>query len=134
MKNNASGFFSSSISASQVKDSGMAFVLILLIIGLIIENNIFFFIAAGSLLMNMIFPKFFFPFAFIWLGFSAILGSITSKIILLMIYLVVVLPVALVRKLMGKDTLLLRNFKKDKGSVLMTRNHLFQAEDLEKPF
>ncbi len=112
----------------------MALVLILLIIGLVTENSIFFFLAAGFLLLNMIFPLFFRPFAWLWLGFSTLLGAVTSKIILLLIYLAIVLPVALIRRWMGKDSLLLRKFKKDDGSVLIQRDHVYRAEDLERPF
>lgn len=134
MKNKPYGILPARISKEQAKDSGMAFVLILMIIGLIMENNVFFFIAAGFLLVNMIFPLFFRPFAFVWFGFSIILGAFTSKIILLVIYVAVVLPVAMLRRLQGKDTLLLGKFKKDDGSVLKTRDHVYRAEDLERPF
>jgi hypothetical protein len=134
MKIKNRGIFPATINKEQAKDSGMALVLILLIIGLVIENNVFFFLAAGLLLVNMIFPLFFRPFAFIWLGFSALLGAITSKIILLAVYLVIVLPVALARRLMQKDSLLLRSFKKDDSSVLIHRNHLYEAKDLENLF
>lgn len=134
MKNKPFGILPATISKDQAKDSGMAFVLILLIIGLIIENNVFFFLAAGFLLVNMIFPLLFRPFALVWLGFSEILGAFTSKIILLVIYVAVVLPVAWLRRLQGKDTLLLRKFKNDDGSVLKSRDHVYRAEDLERPF
>ncbi len=134
MKNKNPGIFPEPISKEQAKDSGMALVLILLIIGLVTENSIFFFLAAGFLLLNMIFPLFFRPFAWLWLGFSTLLGAVTSKIILLLIYLAIVLPVALIRRWMGKDSLLLRKFKKDDGSVLIQRDHVYRAEDLERPF
>lgn len=134
MKSKPSGIFHVKISKDQARDSGMAFVLIMLILGLILENNLFFFLAAGFLLLNMIFPMFFYPFAFVWFGFSAILGSVTSKIILLVIYVAVVLPVALARRLAGKDSLSLRKFKNVGGSVLISRDHIYQKDDLEKPF
>lgn len=122
------------MNKNQVKDSGMAFVLILLIIGLFTGNKLFFVLSAAFLLADMIFPMIFYPFALIWLGFSEVLGKITSKIMLFIIYLAVVLPVALVRRLTGKDALSLRRFKKGNESVLISRNHLFKPEDLERPF
>jgi hypothetical protein len=134
MKNNRSGIFPQTISKEQAKDSGMALVLILLIIGLLIENNIFYFLAAAFLLVNMTIPVLFRPFAFVWLGFSTLLGAITSKILLLLIYFVVVLPVALARRLLGKDSLSLGKFKKGDGSAFVCRDHVYQAEDLERPF
>lgn len=134
MKNDEERIFPGKISRERIKDSGMALVLILLIIGLITDSSTYFILSAAFLLVNMIFPLFFYPFAFIWLGFSEILGRVMSKIILLLVYLAVVLPVAFIRRLLGKDTLLLRKFKDGKGSVMVDRRHDFQAEDLEKPF
>jgi len=134
MKNKNPGIFPATISKEQAKDSGMALVLILLIIGLVIEKNIFYYLAAGFLLVNMIIPLFFRPFAWLWLGFSTLLGAVTSKIILLLIYLAIVLPVALIRRWMGKDSLSLRKFKKDDGSVFIHRDHVYRSEDLERLF
>jgi hypothetical protein len=134
MKSKPAGIFHAKISKEQAKDSGMALVLILLILGLFLKINLFFFLAAGLLLVNMVFPMFFYPYAVVWFGFSAVLGSVTSKIILLVIYVAVVLPVALARRLAGKDSLSLRKFKNGEGSALKSRDHIYQANDLEKPF
>lgn len=134
MKSKPSGIFHAKISKEQAKDSGMALVLILLILGLFLKIDLFFFLAAGLLLVNMVFPMLFYPFAIVWLGFSEILGSVTSRIILLVIYIAIVLPVALARRLAGKDSLALRKFKNSEGSALKSRDHMYQANDLEKPF
>jgi hypothetical protein len=129
-----SRFFSTLITKHQAKDSGMAMVLILLLIGLLSKDDIYYKIAAAGLLMDMIFPMFYYPFAVFWFGISAIMGSITSKALLLIIYVAIVLPVALWRRLSGKDPLLLKQFKKSSESVMKARKHLYNAADLEKPF
>jgi hypothetical protein len=134
MKERSAGFFSTSITKEQAKDSGMAIVLILLIIGLITRDVVYFKIAAGVLLMDMIFPMVYYPFAIFWFGLSGLMGSTGSKILLLVIYFIVVLPVALWRRLLGKDPLLLKEFKKNSESVMRLRNHVSEAADLEKPF
>ncbi len=134
MKDRSSGFFSTSITKDQAKDSGMAIVLILMLIGLITKDDIYYKIATGVLLMNMIFPMFYYPFAIFWLGISGIMGSIVSKVLLFVIYLIIVLPVALWRRLLGKDSLLLKGFKRSSESVMRSRNHVYEAADLEKPF
>jgi hypothetical protein len=46
----------------------------------------------------------------------------------------IVLPVALIRKAMGKDSLLIKKWKKGTESVFKTRDHLFQATDIDKPY
>jgi len=134
MKKKMPVFFSAHITRDQSKDSGMAFVFILLLIGLFTGNRDWFPVAAVALFIDMLFPLFFYPFAIAWLGLSKILGAIMSKLLLLTIYMVVVVPVALARRLPGKDPLKLRAFKKSRMSVLKSRDHLFEAADLEKPF
>ena len=134
MKNWFSGHFSTTITKLQAQGSGMAVVLILLVIGLATKEDVYYKISIGALLMNMIFPMFFYPFAVFWYGLGNVLGSIVSRVLLLAIYLVILLPVALFRQLMGKDPLLLNKYKKGPGTVMKPRNHLYESGDLEKPF
>lgn len=134
MTNRSSRFFSTSITKDQAKDSGMAIMLILMIIGLYTKNDLFYKLAFPVLLMNMIYPMFFYPFAIFWFGFANMLGTIMSKILLSVVFFVIVMPVALLRRLLGKDTLLLKEFKKSNESVMKTRNQTYVAADLEKPF
>ena len=39
-----------------------------------------------------------------------------------------------IRRLMGKDSLNLKGFKKDTKSVMLTRNYEFTAKDITNPF
>ena len=134
MKDRSVWSVNTSITKRQAGDSGMAVVLIFLLIGFFTGDDIYFKIAIPALIVNMIFPMFYYPFAIFWFWLSGILGAITSKILLSFIYLIIVMPVALIRQLSGKDTLLLKGFKKGSESVLKTRNQAYQASDLEKPF
>ena len=134
MTNRSSRFFSTSITKEQAKDSGMAIMLILMIIGFFTNNDLFYKIAIPVLLMNMIFPMFYYPFAILWFGLSNLLGTIVSKILLSIVFFIIVLPVALLRRMLGKDSLLLKKFKKSSESVMKTRNQTYVATDLEKPF
>lgn len=134
MTNRSSRFFSTSITKDQAKDSGMAIMLILMLIGFFTENDLFYKIAIPVLLINMIYPMFYYPFAIFWFGFANMLGTIVSKILLSVVFFIIVLPIALLRRLLGKDSLLLKKFKKSNESVMKTRNQTFVAADLEKPF
>jgi hypothetical protein len=112
----------------------MAIVLILLLLGLFTKNIIFYKIAIPVLVINMTVPMFYYFFAILWLGFSRLLGMIVSNILLTVIYVVMVIPVSLIRKIMGKDTLQLHEFKKGTNSVMKVRNYTFGPADIEKPF
>lgn len=134
MTDRSSKFFTTSITKDQAKDSGMAIVLILLLIGFFAKDDLFYKLAIPVLLMNMIFPIFYYPFAIFWFGLSNLLGTIVSKILLSLVFFIIVLPVALLRQLLGKDSLLLKKFKKSSKSVMKIRNQTYVAADLEKPF
>jgi len=86
------------------------------------------------LVINMIIPVFFYPFAILWYGLSGLMGDILSRVILTIVYIIVVLPVGFIRQVAGKDPLKLREFKKADSSVMIIRDHLYTSSDLEKPF
>lgn len=129
-----SSYFPKTITSKQASDSGMAIVLILLLISLFSGNFLYFKIAIPVLIMNMIYPKFYHYFAIFWLGLSHIIGTIVSKVLLTIVYFLVVFPVAMLRKMMGKDTLQLKQFKKSSSSAMHIRNHRFNADDVKHPF
>jgi len=122
------------IDAQKAKDTGMAMVLLLLIIGLWLKEDIYFKIAFVVLLIDMIVPKVYTPPAYLWFGIAYLLGAFTSKILLFLVYMILVLPVGIIRRMTGKDVMLVRKWKKDNESVFKTRNHLFTAADIDKPY
>lgn len=127
-------YFPKTISKKQASDTGMAAVLVLLLIGLFTNNTIYYKIAIPVLVINMTYPMFYKLLAIIWLGFSQLLGTVVSKIILTIIYIIMVIPVGVFRKLLGKDSLQLSEFKKGNQSVMQTRDYTFLSKDIEKPF
>jgi hypothetical protein len=72
--------------------------------------------------------------AIFWLGLSHFIGTFASKILLSVIFYLVVTPVGLIRRLLGYDTLKLRQFKAGTESVMVLRNHSFKKEDINKPY
>jgi len=127
-------FFSKSITREQSKDTGLAMMLILLLVGLFSGNILFYKLVIPVLLVVMIVPGWFYPLAILWFGFSHLLGSFMSQVILSVIFFIIVMPVALFRKLIGVDTLRLKQFKKGSGTVMHIRNHVFVPSDIEKPY
>jgi len=114
--------------------SGLALVLVLLLWGIAAKQGIILRIAALCILLLMAKPSLFYPFTVVWLNLSDVAGRITSRLLLTMIYFVIVLPVALVRKAAGIDTLKLRQFKKSNLSAFIVRDHEFTREDMANPF
>ncbi|MBU0487846.1 MAG: hypothetical protein KKA07_12330 [Bacteroidetes bacterium] len=128
------GIFPTGISRQKAGEAGMAATLILLLIGYFSGDNAFFVLAIPALVIAMAVPMFYYPFAVVWYGLSGILGNIMSTIVLLLMYFLFVFPVAAIRRLMGKDILQLRQFKKGNISVMSTRDHEYCSKDLENPF
>lgn len=67
-----------------------------------------------------------------WFKLAEIIGSIVSKIFLSLIYIIFLLPIALLSRLFRPDLLQL-NPKKD-GSYYISRNFHFTSESLKKPW
>ena len=122
------------ISKSQQIDTGMAMVLILLFLGLYFEDLIWVKYAFVVLLLNMIIPVIFKYIAVVWFGISKILGLFVSKVVLSGIFFLVVLPIGFIRRILGHDSLRLKEFKKDISSVMVTRNQTYSKEHIEKPY
>ena len=126
--------FPRDVSKAQCIDTGMAMTLILLLIGYFTGNAIYYKIAIPVLVLNMVFPKSYYHIAVFWLGFSMLLGSVMSRIILSIVFILMVIPMGFTRKLFGKDTLQLKNWKKSTETVMSIRNKTFLPEDLENPY
>ncbi|MBL7112858.1 MAG: hypothetical protein ISS19_13055 [Bacteroidales bacterium] len=127
-------YISSKLTRKQCIDAGMAVVLIMLLIGLFTDKVLFYKLAIPILVINMIAPRFYYPFGIVWFGFSGLLGDVVSRILLTIVYFIIVFPVGIIRRLSGKDTLKLKEFKRSANSVMLTRDHTFTKTDLEKPF
>ena len=122
------------ISINQAKDTGMAIVLICLLINIFGKDSLFNILAILFLVINMVVPSVYKPVANIWLSFSKIIGTIMSKILLVIVFFLIVTPMGITRRLLGKDSLKLKSWKNDHDSVFVTRNNSFRSEDVEAPY
>jgi hypothetical protein len=122
-------------SRKEHQDSAMALMLIIMLVYFIrYREDALLVTITVSLLLTMILPVIFYPFTFIWLNLSHYLGIVSSFLLLSIIFLVIVTPVGLIRRLVGKDPLSLRKFRKGRDTVFVGRKHLFTGENLSNPF
>ena len=127
-------YFPSNITKEQAKDTGMAMVLICLIIYLIWEKEQLIIISTIFLVLNMVWSDAYRPVAKIWLGFSNVLGTIISKFLLSILFFVLVTTVGLIRRIGGADSLQLKKWKKNNSSIFKFRNHTYSAKDINNPY
>lgn len=123
-----------SATKAQARDTGMALTLICLLIAWFSRRHDFVGYAILLLLLDMVWPQAYKPAAKLWFGLSHVMGAVMSKVLLSVVFFLVVTPMGLLRKAMGKDPMQTRAFKKDTGSVFKTRDHLFTGKDIETPY
>jgi hypothetical protein len=122
------------ITRDQSRDTGMAMVLLLLLALLKWGGGELLVAALIVQVVTMIVPQVFRPIAFLWFGLAHLLGAIVSRVLMWLVFALVVTPIGLLRRALGKDSLRLRAFRADDASVMTVRNHTFTAGDLEKPY
>jgi ABC-type uncharacterized transport system permease subunit len=123
-----------SIAKNQARDAGLALLLILLLIIYFSENLSLMVPSIAVLVLVIVWPTVFSPFALLWFGLSNILGAIVSKLILTTLFFLIVTPVGLFMRALGKDSMRLKDWKSRPDSVLLERNHIYTKKDFEKPY
>jgi hypothetical protein len=122
------------ITRAQSRDTGMAMVLLLLLAMLTWGRSELLIAAVIVHVVNMIVPQVFRPAAIVWFGLAHLLGAVVSRVLMFVVFALVVTPMGLLRRALGKDSLRLRAFRAGDESVMVVRNHTFTAADLEKPY
>ena len=122
------------INLDQANDTGLAIILILLIIEYVKRPGWLTLCTMAVLVLTMTYPAALKPLGRIWFGFSHILGTIVSKIILSLVFFLIVTPIGLVRRISGADPMRNKLWKKGDDSVLVKRNHRYSSDDLQKPY
>lgn len=118
----------------QDKDTGLLLCLILMALGVYTGRPALLPLAMALLLAAMLWPGLFRPLARPWFGLAHLLGSLGSKVVLTLIFFVVVTPMGLLRRAIGKDAMRLGAWKGGQESALVERNHRYTAADLERPY
>jgi hypothetical protein len=118
----------------QAKDTGMAMVLICLLLGYFGKFPQFLPLSIALLIITMAWPAAFKPLAGLWFGLSHLLGSVVSKIVLTLVFFLLVTPIGLIRRWAKADSLQLKKWKQGDGSVFMEREGVITGKDLENPY
>ena len=94
----------------------------------IFNKKIFLSVALALVLIGAFSPYLTDKISKLWMKLSEILGNVMSKVILSAIFFVFLIPLAWIRKMLGKENLLL---KKKNNSYYKNRNHTYSGKDLE---
>ena len=122
------------ISPSQTKDTGLAIILILLLIVHFQGTPHLILPAIIILILTMTWPTIFKPLAHVWFWLSNFLGNIVSRVLLTLIFGIIVIPIGLIRRLSGSDQMRFKAWKNGQGSLFVKRDHVISAKDIENPY
>ncbi|MCE5335979.1 MAG: SxtJ family membrane protein [Desulfobacteraceae bacterium] len=123
-----------SVSREQTKDFGQVLCLAFLLGAYFTGRRWVLQAAILLLLINLVCPAVYRIFARVWFGLSILLGLVMSRVILTLVFVFLVTPVGIVRRLAGFDSLSLKKWKNGSSSVFKVRDHAFGPEDLNRPF
>jgi len=115
----------------QSRDTGMALVLLCLLLTYFWQLQPLLPLALILLLLTMVWPRAFRPLAGLWFGLAQVMGTVMSNVILTVLFFALVTPVGLVRRVLGADALQLKKWKQGRDSVFAVRGELAHKEELE---
>ena len=122
------------IDTSQLYGSGLAAILICLLLFFFSQHSFWLYFSLGIVLLLMVWPAPFRYFAVLWLSFGELLGYFVSRLLLSAIYILVVVPIGWIVRKRIRSNMQLSHFKTSTDSAFKIRNHLFTNNDLSKPF
>jgi hypothetical protein len=122
------------VSSRQCMEFGQVLVLLCIGLGLYHRNVHFGMAAFWAMLITILIPRIYFPAAVIWFGIAEMLGRFSSWLLLHLVFFILVVPVGMIRKWSGRDTMKLHQFKKSRHTVMTIRDHQYEAADLKNIF
>ncbi len=128
------GKFSSTITKKQCIEFGQVATLAVLFFALRYKYDHLVAASFVLILVTIIVPIIFYPFAVVWFRLSELLSTVSQAIVFTIIFFLIVTPVGLIRRLLGKDSMRLKLFKKSKQSVMINRAHLYTESDFLHTF
>ena len=82
----------------------------------------------------MVWPSLFKPFARLWLSFANIISNLGSKVALTIVFMLVVVPIAIIRRLMGVDAMRAGDWKNGELTAFLVCNQIYTKKDLNSPY
>lgn len=86
------------------------------------------------MLIGFILPVILKPIYFLWMTISVILGFISTRIILGVLFYIVITPISIITKLMGKDLLNIKFNKSESTYWIKRENSKYEKIETERQF
>jgi len=122
------------MTADQVKDAGMALSLLCFLLGARLRIRWIEWAAMAVLIVDMLWPPVFRPFAVLWFGLAEAIGAVMSRILLSALFFLIVTPVGLLRRAAGADRMLAKQWKRGRASTFVVRDRRYTPDDVDHPY
>lgn len=122
------------LTRRRCRDTGLVILCVLLVVNWYWKSQTFLLPAIVLCLVTLLWPLLLKPVAFLWFALADILGTVVTRCLLTGVFLLVVLPLGLLGRMMGKDVLLLKRWKQERTSVFVDRGQSASSDDLKYPF
>lgn len=129
----AMNILTAKITPTQCRDTALALAFLAMLIWYFTREAAYAYATMGILLLSMLWPKAMTWPARLWFGLAHALGAVMSRLLLCVIYISIVLPVALLRRAIGKDSMRLRAWR-GQGTAFVAREHTFVKDDMANPY
>jgi hypothetical protein len=114
------------------KDSVIAVIVLMLLLFILSKNKVWIYAASAIAVISLLSSQITYYVHKIWTFFTEILARISGGIILTLVFIFILMPTSILKKLFGKKDIILS--KKNISSVFENRNHKYTREDLDNPW
>ncbi|MGF1636309.1 MAG: hypothetical protein ACFCUU_04500 [Cyclobacteriaceae bacterium] len=115
-------------------ETGVLLGLVLIVVFLFKRDDYLLYWGMASLLISLIAPLVWWPLAYVWFALAQMLSLIFQPIMLCMVFFLVITPVGLLRRLIGKDALQLKKFDSKEPTAFYVREQTFSDKDMDRLF
>lgn len=127
-------------SKKEIRSFGITFGIIFLIIaGFLYYHEkysfqLFIYLASSFFCLGFIFPIVLKPFYIVWMIFAVILGWLMTRVIISLLYYIIITPIGLFLRIIGKDLLDLKEQKNKKSYWNIRNSEEEKNQNYEKQF
>lgn len=124
----------------ELRKFGITVGTVILIISLLLfywDKSIWLWLFIGAdvlIIAGILFPNILLPLQKVWMGLAVLLGFVMTRVILSVLYYIIITPIGIVTKLIGKDFLSLKLDKSAKTYWNLRTEKEYQKIDTERQF
>ncbi|HEY4966024.1 MAG TPA: hypothetical protein VII28_06480 [Puia sp.] len=119
-------------NTKEEKDSVIAVIILMLLLYLLFKQRGWLYTALAVAVISLLSAQVNFYLHRAWTFITEILGRISGSIILTLVFIIILIPTAILKKWFGKKDIILHN--KNLNSGFRERNHQYTRADMENPW